>query len=46
LILTEAGGRVSGFSGEAFPLGGAAILASNGRIHQQMLDVIAPGEPS
>jgi myo-inositol-1(or 4)-monophosphatase len=40
LLVEEAGGRVSGFSGAPFSPYGANIVASNGHLHQQMLDVI------
>ena len=43
LIVREAGGVVSDFSGGADCLSGAEIVASNGRIHQQMLQVIQLG---
>lgn len=46
LIVEEAGGRVSDFAGGSFGLGGRAILASNGRIHEEMLGVTAPGGSS
>ncbi len=37
LILAEAGGRVSDFAGSPFSIDGKAILASNGKIHDEML---------
>jgi myo-inositol-1(or 4)-monophosphatase len=37
LILTEAGGRVSDFSGNDFSIWGNETLASNGSIHAEML---------
>jgi myo-inositol-1(or 4)-monophosphatase len=43
LIVREAGGKVTGLSGDAFSLQGGAILASNGLIHQEMIDVIREG---
>jgi myo-inositol-1(or 4)-monophosphatase len=48
LLVEEAGGRVTGFDGAAFSPYGANIVASNGLLHQQMLDVIAgvPREPT
>jgi len=36
LLIQEAGGQVSDFAGEAYELGGAVILASNGLIHEEM----------
>ena len=41
LIVAEAGGRVSDFRGAEFALEAPGILATNGRIHQEMLDVLA-----
>jgi len=43
LIVREAGGVVSDFSGGGECLSGAEIVASNGRIHEQMLQVIHLG---
>lgn len=40
VILREAGGVVSGFSGDTFSLYGQELVATNGRIHSQLLDVI------
>ncbi len=40
LILTEAGGRLSNFSGAPFDIFEGETVASNGRIHQQILEVI------
>jgi len=40
LIAREAGGTVTSLSGDAFSLYGGGILASNGLIHEQMVDVI------
>jgi len=40
LIVREAGGMVSDFSGTHFSVDDDEILASNGKIHQQMLDVL------
>jgi myo-inositol-1(or 4)-monophosphatase len=36
LLIEEAGGRVSDFTGQAYELGGAVILATNGLIHEEM----------
>jgi myo-inositol-1(or 4)-monophosphatase len=41
LMVTEAGGTITGFAGEPFSSRGRDVVASNGRIHQSMLDVIA-----
>lgn len=40
LILTEAGGKVTNFKGEKFSVYGKQILATNGLIHDNMLEVI------
>ena len=40
LIVEEAGGRVTSLTGAPFTSRGGHILASNGRIHDAMLDVI------
>ena len=40
LIVAEAGGRVTDTDGRAFTSRGGHVLASNGRIHDAMLDVI------
>jgi myo-inositol-1(or 4)-monophosphatase len=40
LIVKEAGGRVSDFSGKDFSIHGNETLASNGAIHAAMLDVL------
>jgi myo-inositol-1(or 4)-monophosphatase len=40
LIVEEAGGRVSGMDGSPFDGAAAHLVASNGRIHEQMLAVI------
>jgi len=41
LICTEAGGRVSGYRGEALVLDGGQLVASNGIIHDRMTEVVA-----
>ena len=41
LIVREAGGMVSDFSGTRFSIHDKEILASNGNIHAQMLSVIS-----
>jgi myo-inositol-1(or 4)-monophosphatase len=40
LIVTEAGGRVTGMDGSPFDPVAAHLVASNGHVHDQMLDVI------
>lgn len=40
LLVKEAGGRLSDFRGGEFDIFGDSILASNGRIHDQMIDVL------
>ncbi|MBS1588654.1 MAG: inositol monophosphatase [Bacteroidetes bacterium] len=41
LIVTEAGGRVTDFKGENYSVYDRQTLATNGLIHQEMLDLIA-----
>jgi myo-inositol-1(or 4)-monophosphatase len=41
LIVTEAGGRISSFNGEPFAIDGKEILATNGLIHDEMLQVLS-----
>jgi myo-inositol-1(or 4)-monophosphatase len=41
LLVTEAGGRVSDFMGDTFSLQGTETLASNGLLHQAMIEVLA-----
>jgi myo-inositol-1(or 4)-monophosphatase len=44
LIVEEAGGRVSNFRGGPFDIFGGETVASNGKIHDQILRVLAmPG---
>ncbi|HJU27719.1 MAG TPA: inositol monophosphatase family protein [Candidatus Binataceae bacterium] len=45
LIVEEAGGHVSNMDGSALDLSGANIVASNGRLHQQMIETIARTRP-
>ena len=40
LIVREAGGEVTRYDGNAFALDGRQILATNGRIHAAMMDVL------
>jgi len=40
LIVTEAGGRVTDFKGDRLDIYGREILASNGRIHREMEEII------
>lgn len=40
LIVTEAGGTISGIQGEPYRLGNKYLVASNSHIHQQLLDTI------
>jgi myo-inositol-1(or 4)-monophosphatase len=42
LIVEEAGGRLSNFSGKPFEVYGEQTLASNGKIHKEMLQVMRP----
>lgn len=41
LLVTEAGGTITRFNGQEYYSRGRDVVASNGRIHQAMLDVIA-----
>jgi myo-inositol-1(or 4)-monophosphatase len=41
LLVLEAGGTVTGADGSPFDVFGGHVLASNGHVHQAMLDVIA-----
>ena len=41
VIVREAGGRLTDFSGKDLSIYGQELVASNGRIHQAMLDVLA-----
>jgi len=43
LIVQEAGGRISDFRNEEFTIFGSEVLASNGLIHQKMVDVLTGG---
>lgn len=40
VLVREAGGLVSGFRKDTFSLYGQELVATNGRIHDQLLDVI------
>ena len=40
VIVEEAGGRVTDFSGQPFSIYGKQLLVSNGRIHQEMVEVL------
>jgi myo-inositol-1(or 4)-monophosphatase len=40
LIVEEAGGKVTDFEGKPWSLDSKNILASNGRIHQELLDIL------
>ena len=43
LIVEEAGGRVTTFDGSPFSPYGEEILATNGHLHRQMMDVLRQG---
>jgi myo-inositol-1(or 4)-monophosphatase len=45
LLLKEAGGRVSNMDGSPLDIAGAQIVASNGRLHGQMIETIATTRP-
>ncbi|MFY9270870.1 MAG: inositol monophosphatase family protein, partial [Candidatus Manganitrophaceae bacterium] len=40
IILTEAGGRLTDFSGKGYSIYDKEMLASNGKLHRQMIDVL------
>jgi myo-inositol-1(or 4)-monophosphatase len=40
VLVLEAGGRVSGLRGEPFAVDGGDVLASNGRLHGEMLELL------
>lgn len=40
LLIEEAGGRVSGYDNEKFSIYKPPILVSNGRVHEEMIDVL------
>jgi myo-inositol-1(or 4)-monophosphatase len=40
LMVAEAGGRLTDFSGGPFAIDGRQVIASNGRIHEQMIAVL------
>ncbi len=40
LILAEAGGKVSDWDGSSMPFSGNRVLATNGHIHGEMLEVL------
>jgi myo-inositol-1(or 4)-monophosphatase len=44
VIVREAGGRLSDFAGGEFSLLGLEMLASNGLIHQAMIEVLLLGK--
>ena len=46
LIAEEAGAKVTGFSGQSFNIYLKQILASNGHIHREMIDVLYKAESS
>jgi myo-inositol-1(or 4)-monophosphatase len=45
LVVEEAGGQVSNMDGSPLDLTGAQIIASNGRLHQQMIELIGAARP-
>ena len=45
LILREAGGTVTNFAGRPFQVGMKEILATNGRIHEEMLSLLPTEKP-
>ena len=45
LLVEEAGGRVSNMDGSPLDLAGAQIIATNGRIHQEIIDTLLATRP-
>ena len=45
LFVEEAGGKVTTARGEPLPLARTSVLASNGKLHEAMLEVIRPRHP-
>ena len=41
LIVAEAGGRVTNYAGEAYFMEGDSVVATNGLVHQDLLDALA-----
>ena len=46
LVVSEAGGRVSSFDGSPLDIYGIEILASNGLIHKEMMEILKEGKPN
>lgn len=44
LICREAGGRISDWRGDPMPFTGRRVLASNGRVHKELLRILAGSE--
>ncbi len=44
LIVKEAGGKVTDFTGQPLQLNSSHVLASNGKIHQEMISIIKMGK--
>lgn len=44
LMVREAGGRVTDFGGGPFDIYSKEVLASNGKIHQEMVDILSKGK--
>ena len=45
LFVEEAGGKVTTCRGEPLPLGRTSVLASNGLLHEQVLEIVAAHHP-
>jgi myo-inositol-1(or 4)-monophosphatase len=43
-LVQEAGGKVTDFEGKKYSIYSKHILATNGRIHQQMIKVLKAGK--
>ncbi len=46
LLVREAGGRVSAVDGSEARVDGRSILATNGRVHARMLEILASAQPA
>ena len=41
LILNEAGGKITDFTGNRYSIYNKQLLATNGRVHNEMIEVLA-----
>ena len=45
LFVTEAGGQITDCQGNPMPIGNSSILATNGTLHEPMLEIVRPLDP-